>query len=337
MRDYLKYKFLLSFYLIIGIIPLFGVAQFAPSAGVQGTTAIHKDSSVFVNWANHCRVFLGPENIQNSTSPTVSAGDSSMAVGIPGNGIVSLGDGGSAILTFERPIRNGTGWDFAIFENSFSDTFLELGLVAVSSDGFNYFQFESTSLTQDTFQVDAFGSINPEMLNNLAGKYRATFGTPFDLEELSMEPDLDINHITHVKITDVIGSIDPTVGTYDYLGNIINDPFPTEFPSSGFDLDALGVIYEQPLTILESKSVKNINNLIIENGFLSCYLNAFDRQEIDVSVIDFYGKKTCEYKRVIYEGINPIKINLSDLKNGIYILNISTNDSNYSQKFLNIK
>ena len=44
----------------------------------------------------------------------------------------------------------------------FSDTFLELGLVEVSSDGLNYFQFESTSLTQDTLQIDAFGTINPD-------------------------------------------------------------------------------------------------------------------------------------------------------------------------------
>ena len=31
------------------------------------------------------------------------------------NGVVSLGDGGSAILTFSKPIKNETGWDFAIF------------------------------------------------------------------------------------------------------------------------------------------------------------------------------------------------------------------------------
>ena len=51
-----------------------------------------------------------------------------MAIGAPGNGVVSLGDGGYALLTFEKPIKNGID-DFAIFENSFSDTFLELGLV----------------------------------------------------------------------------------------------------------------------------------------------------------------------------------------------------------------
>ena len=36
-----------------------------------------------------------------------------------------VGDGGSAILTFDTPIANGPGFDFAVFENGFSDTFLE--------------------------------------------------------------------------------------------------------------------------------------------------------------------------------------------------------------------
>ena len=123
-----------------------------------------------------CSIVVGQEDISNPQSVLASSGDSTMAIGAPGNGVVSLGDGGYAVLTFERPIKNGNGWDFAIFENSFSNTFLESGLVEVSSDGLNYFQFESTSFTQDTLQIDAFGTINPEMINNLAGKYRATFG-----------------------------------------------------------------------------------------------------------------------------------------------------------------
>ena len=176
------------------------------------------------------------------------------------NGIVSLGDGGQAILKFENPIINGPGWDFAVFENSFSDTFLELGFVEVSSNGNDFFRFESTSLTQDTIQIDAFGSVIPEKINNLAGKYRANYGTPFELEELSLEQGLDINNITHIKIIDVIGSIDPNIGTYDFQNNLINDPFPTPFPSSGFDLDAVGVIHEQPLEIsnIQNNFIKKI-------------------------------------------------------------------------------
>ncbi len=268
MRDYLKNKFLIPFILLFGFCPIIGFPQFAPAAGDPGTTAIHMDSSIFVNWATNCSIIIGQEDISNPQSVLASAGDSTMAIGAPGNGVVSLGDGGYAVLTFEKPIKNGTGWDFAIFENSFSNTFLELGLVEVSSDGLNYFQFESTSFTQDTLQIDAFGTINPEMINNLAGKYRATFGTPFDLEELAFEQGLDVNNITHIKIIDVIGSIDPAIGTYDQFGNIINDPFPTPFPSSRFDLDAIGVIHEQLLNLVDNHHLNNIYNLIIVNGLL---------------------------------------------------------------------
>ena len=35
--------------------------------------------------------------------------------------VVSLGRGGSIILTFDPPVENGEGWDFAVFENSFND------------------------------------------------------------------------------------------------------------------------------------------------------------------------------------------------------------------------
>ena len=94
----------------------------------------------------------------------VSSGNSSMAIGFPGNGIISLGDGGEAILTFENPIMNGNGWDFAVFENSFSDTYLELGFVEVSSNGHDFYRFEATSLTQDSIQIDAFGSVNTEKI-----------------------------------------------------------------------------------------------------------------------------------------------------------------------------
>ena len=41
------------------------------------------------------------------------------------------------------------------------------------------------------------------------------------------------NNVTEVRITDVVGSIDPWYGTRDSLGNLINDPFKTPF-ASGF-------------------------------------------------------------------------------------------------------
>lgn len=229
------------FTLVPGLI--IGQGSFEPSAGIAGTSAIHKDSSIISNWAIGCISNRGPQDIAVTNSPLVSVGDDYMATGVSGaNGVISLGDGGEAILTFQYPIMNGTGWDFAVFENGFSDDFLELAFVEVSSDGINFFRFPATSEIQTSSQTDAFGSTNATEINNLAGKYKAQYGTPFDLEELNGIVGLNINHITHVKIIDVIGTINETYATYDQYGTIINDPYPTDFNSGGFDLDAVGVI-----------------------------------------------------------------------------------------------
>jgi hypothetical protein len=222
-------------------------AQFPGPVGTAGSTAMHKDSSAFVAWATGCTVVRGYQDISNPSLGLASVGDSTMALGIAGsNGVVSLGDGGYAILTFQHPIKNGIGFDFAVFENAFNDYFLELAFVEVSSDGINYFRFPPTSNTQTTTQIGPFDNIgDATKINNLAGKYRANYGTPFDLQELDGIAGLDINHITHIKIIDVVGSINPLYATYDINNNPINDPFPTAFPSAGFDLDAIGVIHQQ--------------------------------------------------------------------------------------------
>ena len=63
--------------------------------------------------------------------------------------MVSLGKGGSITLSFDPPVSNGDGWDFAVFENGFEDTFLELAYVEVSSDGVVFVRFDNASLTPD--------------------------------------------------------------------------------------------------------------------------------------------------------------------------------------------
>ena len=220
-------------------------AQFAPPVGQPGTTAISKDSSVFLNWASACSVNRGYQDISDTTLGFASVGDSSLATGPAGiNGVVSLGDGGAAIIHCPFTIKNGPGFDFAVFENSFSDDYLELAFVEVSSDGINFFRFPATSNTQDTVQVGPFDLLNATKLNNLAGKYRANYGTPFDLQELSGVNGLDITNVTHVKIIDVVGSISEFYSSTELNGKKVNDPWPTPFPSSGFDLDAVGVIHQ---------------------------------------------------------------------------------------------
>jgi len=233
---------------IAGIILLTSVrtvAQFAPPAGQPGSTAIKADSAVFVQWASLCIVHRGYADMSDTAVGYATYGADTAGIGIADNNVVSLGDAGSAVLYFDIPVANGPGFDFAIFENSFSDEFLELAFVEVSSDGSRFFRFGSTSYTQTKDQVDSFGTLDATKLHNLAGKYRGGYGTPFDLEKLKDSTGLDVSNIIAVRIVDVVGSVDPDYSSYDSQGNIINDPWPTPFESSGFDLDAVGVIHDK--------------------------------------------------------------------------------------------
>ncbi len=241
--------------LFVNFLTLGTFAQFAGPAETPGSTAMHQDSSAFVNWATQCQVNLGLVDIANPFSGFANSGDYLSPLGFPDGMCVSLGDSGVATLTFTQAISNGPGPDFAVFENGFSDQFLELGFVEVSSDGMNFTRFPATSNTPTDTQIGPFTEVgDATLLHNLAGKYRANFGTPFDLEELSGTPGLDPSAITHVRIVDVVGKISGTHVQYDANLNPINDPYPTAFPSGGFDLDAIGVIHQQPLGVSENSS-----------------------------------------------------------------------------------
>ncbi len=229
---------------------LFGIRSHAqpydPGPDQEGSKAIPASSALFRSWATEVKdIRRGWKNKAIPDSGRVSAGDPGFATGpAMANGVVSLGDGGTITLGFRNGISNGAGPDFAVFENGFGDEFLELAIVEVSSDGNFFVPFPSVSLTQTNQQVWSFGNLDARNLYNLAGKYRLGFGTPFDLEELKNEVGLNINQIRFVRIRDVVGSIDPELGTRDSKGNLINEPYPTQFETGGFDLDAIGVIHE---------------------------------------------------------------------------------------------
>ena len=224
---------------------------YAPPAEEPNSTAIHMDDPNFVPWATGITVQRGYIDISDPNLGYVSYGSDANALGKADGdsfGVVSLGDGGVATLTFEYPIADGQGYDFAVFENAFDDTFLELAFVEVSSDGTNFFRFDSVSLTQTNTQVGTFGSLDTTELHNLAGKYRQGYGTPFDLAELKdVNSLLDVSRVTHVRIIDVVGCIQDEYARYDSLDNKINDPWSTPFETGGFDLDAVGVIHEKTL------------------------------------------------------------------------------------------
>ena len=227
---------------------------YAPAADEAGSTAIPYDSTSIKGWASGSQDLVrGPVNISNPGQGYANHGTGADALGqadaqddsLP---VVSLGDGGRITLTFARPIGDGSGADFAVFENGITDNFLELAFVEVSSDGTNFIRFHADSRTQTATQVGPFDqSLDPTDLYNLAGKYRRGFGTPFDLAELAGTPGLDINNVTQVRIVDAVGSINPLYGTRDFSGKLINDPWATAFGTGGFDLDAVGILNFAPL------------------------------------------------------------------------------------------
>ncbi|MHC4582419.1 MAG: DUF4465 domain-containing protein, partial [Planctomycetota bacterium] len=220
--------------------------------------------------------------------------DPSMALG-PATGsnmdIVSLGHlnaeqisqgaaPGRITLSFAEPIRQGAGYEFVVFENGFvsnintqagslaGQMFAELAYVEVSSNGVDFVRLPSVSLTEDL--VGRYGTIEISNVYNLAGKHPNAggicTGTPFDLKEITGDPDVvsglvDINDVRYVRIVDVPGSGDfhddaalsvdaGTWPVWDFYAD--NHPIYDAWdastapdPSGGFDLEAIGVLREQ--------------------------------------------------------------------------------------------
>ena len=229
-----------SMLLAFNIPVVLSAGPYAGAVGTSTTTAIYKDSEEFVEWASSVVEYDAGDNVSSSWQTLSNAlGE---AQGTSYN-ILCLGDGGSVILTFDEAICDGDGYDFAVFENAFNNTYLELAYVEVSSDGVHWVRFPNVSLTESA--VGAYGSVDCTNIDGLAGKYKQGYGTPFDLSDLEGVDGseyLDFDNIVYVKIVDIVGD-----GTYyDSEGNVIYDPYATSGSSNGFDLDAVGVIHCVP-------------------------------------------------------------------------------------------
>ena len=315
---------LLIIFCLVGVV---SNAQYAPAVGQPGTTAIHTDSTVIVNWASQCQLERGWIFMEDTTFGKATYGAASDAVGKANNQVVSLGDGGSAVLTFQKPIIDGPGWDFVVFENALNDGFLELAFVEVSADGINYTRFPAHSLTQDSAQTDPFGDTDPTMINNLAGKYKVEYGTPFDLSELPQY--LNLSEITHVRIVDVVGSIDPNVGSIDTAGNLINDPYPTAFASGGFDLDGVGVIH-QLVGIDEEDSNASAVSFTMYPNPAKDYLIIDGIADAGLEIYNLNGQLMLS--SVSKE--NQLKIDLSRFANGLYLVKVSNGNNTLVKKLV---
>lgn len=317
------------------------LGQFAPAAGESGSTALYKDDPSFVGWASGCIVKRGFINISdttrtftqdNKTSNHAFYGSESMALGKPGGALdcISLGDGGIATLTFEYPIQNRAGFDFAVFENGLKmqeppyQYFLELAFVEVSSNGKRFVRFPSVSNTSISAQIESFGQIDPTKINNLAGKYVANYGTPFDLEDIKDSAGINLDSIRYVRLIDVVGSVDPKFGSRDSKGQIINDPFPTEFWSCGFDLDAVGVIHFNGITSTNSlKSDANFNvypNPVGGGEQLNIISRSFGLKTSSLELLDLTGKPIISWMLDLQSSQS---VTIPSIAKGVYLLRIS--------------
>ncbi|MBO4503681.1 MAG: T9SS type A sorting domain-containing protein [Bacteroidales bacterium] len=315
--------------ILLAILPLLfaymGTAQtdtlFDGPVGSADCQAIWFEDNAILGWATGCTITRGYTDIA-SPGTYASYGDDSDGIGPSSqsttDGVVSLGDGGVAVLTFGIPIQDGDGYDFAVFENSLNDSFLEMAFVEVSSDGVNYFRFPATSLTQTEVQIANGGSVNPREVDNLAGKHRVGWGTPFDLAQLSGIQGLDINNVTHVRLIDVVGCIDPQYATYDQYGHIINDPYPTPWGSSGFDLSGVAIMNGWRPTSID-EHVAGINILKAWPNPTTDVITLYNEVNglHDVALYDIYGNMV---QHLHGDGNVSVTLDLSSLPASIYFI-----------------
>ncbi|MBO4402531.1 MAG: T9SS type A sorting domain-containing protein [Bacteroidales bacterium] len=310
-----------SFWLLVLFFSIsnIGFAQYDGIVGSEGCMAISHDDSRIVAWATDCHVQRGYYDIAKNRR-LASFGTDSNAIGhattIPDQKVVSLGDSGVATLTFARPITNGEGFDFVVFENSLNHTFLELAFVEVSSDGERFVRFPSVSNTPCNKQVSgATGPVDATKIHNLAGKYCIGWGTPFDLEELKDSAGLDIYNITHVRMVDVIGTIDSAYASRDSRGNIINEPYPTPYNTGGFDLAGVGVLHRVVNVTEPAESRFRLHPNPCNDYFICQNLSA---QNINISLYSSNGKLLKQWQ----QQEEQLQMDVSGLPCGIYWLRV---------------
>ncbi len=149
-----------------------------------------------------------------------------------GTDVLSLGKGGSIVLTFDRfAITDGDGPDFVVFENPFwpggdaSAVYAEPGEVSVSDDGESFFTFPCDAAGDGQGHYAGCAGVTPTLVYDPASVVpldpALTGGDVFDLA------DIGLTTARFVKIHDV--------------------SFAGSAPTAGFDLDAVGIVNALPL------------------------------------------------------------------------------------------
>lgn len=242
------------FFYLVSLISCLGGLGDPPGSGDVVYPGVKHSDGVIVAWATgHEDYLVGTDDDDTSKEVGTEWQNTDNALGPAGTdplAVVSLGRGGSITLTFDKPIVNGPGADFVVFENGIdygSGTyFLELARVEVKdtdgTDPFKAFSVDVDPAMASAGQIGAYEGMNPDLIiSGLASSTILGYGTPFDLEDVGLE------QATRVKLIDVLGDgseIDDdetNPASADSTADTIYDPYPT-YDSAGFDLDAVGVI-----------------------------------------------------------------------------------------------
>ena len=129
-------------------------------------------------------------------------------------------------------------------------------------------------------------------ITGLAGKYRQGIGTPFDLQDLTDKDEVryclvNLDHIAYIKVIDITGDGSCCDHRSEELkaqwgeNAPIYDPYPTEI-SAGFDLEALGVRYQNITPVFEicpdgeicGDKIDNDQDGLVDEGCFSYYRDA---------------------------------------------------------------
>jgi hypothetical protein len=128
-----------------------------------------------------------------------------------------------------------------------------------------------------------------------------------------------------------VGSINNEFGSRDSAGRIINDPFPTPFASGGFDLDAIGVINQNPQGI-QNNTLSNLkvypNKLSIGERITISNI----KTDINTSLYSYNGE--CIRKEYIDSSLDKTYLGTENLKAGLYFLRLEDSKSTRTCKLL---
>ncbi|MCD4697291.1 MAG: T9SS type A sorting domain-containing protein, partial [Bacteroidales bacterium] len=129
------------------------------------------------------------------------------------------------------------------------------------------------------------------------------------------------------------GCIQDEFATHDSQGHKVNDPWPTLFPSGGFDLDAVGVIHNTSNANIIDKYLTNVMfypNPVSEYLYISSPVRL---KFNSIELIDIFGKSWyLGFRDNSIDKYQPLKINISSLPAGIYMIIMNFDNFSLTRK-----